>query len=205
MIQRRALFAINKHCRNFSQSLYKTLDEDAAYCMNMVKEHQFDNYLCGLLWPKSKRNAYFAIRALNIELSQIDGNVRGNPLAGKMRCQWWRDSIGRIYNSSFDPNSTPHPVLNLLNKYCIELQLTERWFTRCLDVRQTDITNCQPPASLDDMEWSIERIVSSMEYLLLESMNIRNEQAEYATSHIGVCSGICNALARTPLDVAEVL
>jgi NADH dehydrogenase [ubiquinone] 1 alpha subcomplex assembly factor 6 len=42
------------------------------------------------------RNTQYAIRALNVELASIRENV-SKPEIGKMRMQFWKDTIDKIY------------------------------------------------------------------------------------------------------------
>lgn len=48
--------------------------------------------------------------------------------------------------------------------------------------------------SMDDLENYAEYSHSSILYLLLETMEVKNETAEYAASHVGVCKGIVTLL-----------
>ncbi len=59
----------------------------------------YEHYLCGLLMPPKSREAYFAIRAFNIETA-IVREVASNPVAGKMRIEWWKQTIKDIYKVS---------------------------------------------------------------------------------------------------------
>lgn len=46
--------------------------------------------------PKDSRQAYFAIRAFNIEIANIKGVVK-DPMRGRLRILWWKDVIKDIY------------------------------------------------------------------------------------------------------------
>jgi NADH dehydrogenase [ubiquinone] 1 alpha subcomplex assembly factor 6 len=46
--------------------------------------------------PIESRKAFFAIRALNIELATIR-DVTSNATLGRMRMQWWRLTLKDIY------------------------------------------------------------------------------------------------------------
>jgi hypothetical protein len=59
--------------------------------------------------------------------------------------------------------------------------------------RQRDLNNEQPD-SLDDLETYAEHGHSSIAYLVLEAMGVRDEVSEYAASHTGVCSGLTTVL-----------
>jgi len=169
-------------------------DGSGAYCMNLVKQHDFDNYLAGLLVPKEFRDTYFAIRAFNVEIAMIKDQCHGNTMAGRIRFQWWRDVLEEIYSPEETKKSrliSNQPVANALYdsiKFS-DMNMNIRWFERSLDARQKDLASDQPQ-TMDDLENYAEQSNSSILYLLLESMGVHEENAEFAASHIGVCSGI---------------
>lgn len=75
--------------------------------------------VCGLLTPASSRDAFFALRAFNVELASIkdahnlrnqgntsstestvnNSDVPDSTLALQLRMQWWRDAVGEICDS----------------------------------------------------------------------------------------------------------
>jgi len=102
---------------------------DHEHCVEMVRTRDMEGYLCGLLMPVSAREAYFALRAFNVEIASIKdasrlmgGRSRGtsssttasgilfddeerneagtdSSLGSRLRMQWWRDAITGIYDS----------------------------------------------------------------------------------------------------------
>lgn len=66
------------------------------YCVDTVRKHDYEHYLCALLVPQGARDAVFALRAFNVETSQIRDMVTDKQ-TGKMRLQFWRDTIDTIY------------------------------------------------------------------------------------------------------------
>jgi hypothetical protein len=123
----------DSHEKSCSQSTTTSYDKynkelaknDLLYCINLVKERDYENgYICGLLLPSYAQNAYFALRAFNVEIASIkdtstirynqrssghdDHNNNDNPfeakptappsvLALQLRMQWWRNAIDVIY------------------------------------------------------------------------------------------------------------
>eukprot|EP00521_Asterionellopsis_glacialis_P017564 CAMPEP_0195295606 /NCGR_PEP_ID=MMETSP0707-20130614/17690_1 /TAXON_ID=33640 /ORGANISM="Asterionellopsis glacialis, Strain CCMP134" /LENGTH=354 /DNA_ID=CAMNT_0040356865 /DNA_START=274 /DNA_END=1338 /DNA_ORIENTATION=+ len=87
--------------------------EDHAHCVQVVQQRDREGYVCGLLMPSHARQAYFAIRAFNVEIASIkdvaasrsstSGNTNnpppseGSSLALQMRIQWWRDALEELY------------------------------------------------------------------------------------------------------------
>ena len=45
--------------------------QDHKHCIEMVQNRDFEGYLCGLLMPSSSQEAYFALRAFNVEIASI--------------------------------------------------------------------------------------------------------------------------------------
>lgn len=161
------------------------------YCMDLVKQHDFDNYLVGLLVPSQHRSAFFAIRAFNVEIATIKDQANNNVMAGRIRFQYWRDILDDIYSGKDFSSSTAmnQPVVYALYKHINELNLTSRWFQRSIEARQSDLS-VDRYETLDEIEDYTEKAHSSMLYLILESMNIKDENVEYIASHVGVSYGI---------------
>ena len=65
-------------------------------------------------------------------MATIRETVQGNAMTGKLRYQWWRESIGDIYNNTW---SNTHPILSPLAKTIKKYGLTQRYLQRCIDAR----------------------------------------------------------------------
>jgi phytoene/squalene synthetase len=59
-------------------------------------KHDYEHYLCGLLYPTAVRDGYWALRAFFIELSAVREAVN-DPRIGQMRLQFWRDTIDQVF------------------------------------------------------------------------------------------------------------
>lgn len=76
----------------------------------------------------TNRPAALAIRAFNVETAAIKDSVRGNVMPGKMRMQWWKDSLAGttpvdMYERAETVPVHTQPVARTLN---LRL-LCERW------------------------------------------------------------------------------
>lgn len=60
------------------------------------RQRDYDGYLCVPFYPSHLRNTQYAIRAFNIELASIRENI-SKPEIGKMRMQFWKDTLDKIY------------------------------------------------------------------------------------------------------------
>ena len=178
----------------------------SQFCMDLVKEHDYDNYLCGLLLPKSSRQAYFAIRAFNCEIARIKDTVKGNVMTGAIRFTFWNDMFDAIYAGNLTSTSSKlsdnSPIVQELVIAIENHNLTQRLFGRCIEARHNDLHNTRPE-TLADLENYSELAHSSILYLLLQIMNIDNRNAEFVASHVGVCSGLVTLLRGTAFHANE--
>lgn len=71
-------------------------------------------------------------RAFNAELATVKDTVRGNAMAGKLRLQWWRDTVGAIYEHG-EPGE--HPVALALADAVRRFGFSRQWLERMLDAR----------------------------------------------------------------------
>ena len=63
---------------------------------NPRRQRDYEGYLCVPFYPRHLRDVEYAIRAFNVELASIRESV-SNPNTGKMRMQFWKDTIDKIY------------------------------------------------------------------------------------------------------------
>jgi len=57
-----------------------------------ARQHDPDRFLCAIFAPPARREAIFALTALNHELARAR-EATSNPMAALIRLQWWRDAI----------------------------------------------------------------------------------------------------------------
>ncbi|XP_077982969.1 NADH dehydrogenase (ubiquinone) complex I, assembly factor 6-like [Glandiceps talaboti] len=118
-------------------------------------------------------------------------------MIAKMRMQFWRDVVDEIYEKS--PRESP--IIVELYRAFVTHNLTKRWFKRVIDGRETNLNNSY--RSLSDVEEYAEYTSSSLLYLILESMGIRNVHADHAATHIGKAQGIVTLLRSTPYHASK--
>ncbi|XP_033755660.1 NADH dehydrogenase (ubiquinone) complex I, assembly factor 6-like [Pecten maximus] len=181
----------------FYNSTEKTSANNRQYCLNLIQKYDNENFLCTLLYPKSAREAAIAIRAFNVEIAQVQ-DVVSDKQRGAMRMVFWRDTIEKIYQGS--PPQTP--IALELAKVILEHKLTKQWFMRCIDARADRLDN-DSFRSVNDLEDYCEHSVSSVMYLILESLGIKDLQADHAASHIGRAHGLVTYLRAIPFNTSR--
>ena len=72
--------------------------EDAlAYCTDQVRRLDRARYQTTLFAPTALRGVVTALFAFDIEIAKIRDLV-SEPLLGRIRVQWWRDSVGALFD-----------------------------------------------------------------------------------------------------------
>ncbi|KAE9027370.1 hypothetical protein PF011_g2070 [Phytophthora fragariae] len=165
-----------------------------------VRKLDYDGYLCGLLLPLRTRPSFFAIRALNAEIATIKDSVHSNQITGKIRMQWWRERIYNLYEVSASAGAErPQQstlLLRGLDQAVQQHDLTRRWFERMLDARDQDLDR-EEVQSLHELELYAEQTASSLLYLTLECLGVRDDTADRVAGHAGVAIGLATLLRGT--------
>lgn len=115
---------------------FSTFRNSLSHCVSVVKQHDLDAYLLGLLIPRGSKAAYFGIRAFNAEIAMIKDQARDNPMTGRIRFQWWADYFNEVYSNT--KASTSHggqPVTDVLSAAIPAHSLSQHWFERTLMAR----------------------------------------------------------------------
>uniref|UniRef100_UPI0035900BCF NADH dehydrogenase (ubiquinone) complex I, assembly factor 6 isoform X2 n=1 Tax=Myxine glutinosa TaxID=7769 RepID=UPI0035900BCF len=117
---------------------------------------------------------------------------------GKLRMQFWHETLERIYN-----NIPPaQPVALELWQAVKQHNLTKRWLSRIIQSREANI-NDQAFNSLQDLETYSEATQTSLLFLTLESLGVRNVNADHAASHVGKALGIFTCLRSVPYNASH--
>lgn len=162
--------------------------DDYTYCINSVRKVDYENFLStGLLRPHSLQRPSMAIRALNVELSLIRDQV-SNTQIGKMRLEFWRETIDSIYSTLNNSNTLRkinHPVARELDLVIKFNQLSKLWFHRLIKSRETTL-NDMPFNDIDQLETYLEQSITPTYYLLLELAKQRSLNTDHIVSHLGI-------------------
>ncbi|CAI9624030.1 unnamed protein product [Staurois parvus] len=110
-----------------------------------------------------------------------------------MRMQFWRETLQDIYQE----NPPHHPVALELAKAVQRHKLTKRWLTRIIDDREKNLDD-RAYRNIKELETYAENTQSSLLYLTLETLDIKDVHADHAASHVGKAQGIVTCLRAVP-------
>src|SRR5487761_1166353 len=63
----------------------------------LVRANDRDRFLTALFAPAERREALYELYAFNYELARIR-EIVSEPMLGRIRLEWWRESVGAIYD-----------------------------------------------------------------------------------------------------------
>ena len=201
--------------RNYNANGQSRSMSSSSYCMDLVKRRDYEHYLTTLLLPDKIRSMGFALRALNVEISSIRDNVSEEAI-GKMRIQFWKDSINDIYNKKHIDDRQEHvkipnhPVVielhkNLLKHPNISLEL----LNRIISSREVFLSNHQPFQTMDDVSKYSDNTFSSINNILLECLidskngNELHGHAKHCANQLGKAEGIVTLLRALPYNASR--
>ncbi|KXJ88850.1 squalene/phytoene synthase [Microdochium bolleyi] len=184
-------------------------DEDVSkarrYCVEQLRQSDYDSHLVRNFIPKSRQDAYDAIRAFNLELVRLPELVT-NPTIGQMRFQFWRDAV----NNTFAGRPPKEPIMILLHKVLSELQeypphgsisSIKFWLLRVISTREKYMDN-RPFTNLAALEEYAENTYSTLMYSVLAAMSVQSMHVDHLASHIGKACGIVAVLRGVPVLAA---
>ena len=106
-----------------------------SYCARLVRDHDYNRYLCTLFTPAHNREAWFTLFAFNHEIAVI-GETVSEEMVGFVRFAWWRDALDKIYATQLAPK---HPVAEALARVIYAYRLPRGPFDILLAARTQDV------------------------------------------------------------------
>ena len=201
--------------RNYNANDQTRSISSKSYCMDLVKRRDYEHYLTTLLLPDKIRRMGFALRALNVEISSIRDNVSEEAI-GKMRLQFWKDSINDIYNKKHlddrqEPLKIPnHPVVIELHQCLLKHpNISLELLNRMISSREVFLSNHQPFQSMEEVSKYSENTFSSINNILLESLidsqngNELHGHAKHCANQLGKAEGIVTLLRALPYNASQ--
>jgi phytoene synthase len=162
-------------------------------CGAELRRHDPDRFLTALFAPSDRREALFALYAFNLEVARTREMVR-EPMLGRMRLQWWRDTIEELYEG------TPrrHYVVDALAQAFVRRVPWRPEFDRLIDARELDMEGEGPPTIAALIAY-VDATSASLVRLALEMLDDRpDESLARQATHVGVAWGLAGLLRAVP-------
>jgi len=97
---------------------------DLDYCINLVKEENYDIFLALMFSPPKDRTTLFGISALYFKVQKIINETEEELLVA-IKLKWWEEQTDKIFNSVKAESS---PILKLIeeNKEFLNKEILEK-------------------------------------------------------------------------------
>jgi len=112
-------------------------DSSLSFCATLVRDHDYDRYLCTLFAPPPAREDWFALCAFNHEVAAIAESVKEEMIAF-VRFAWWREALDEIYAGG---KVRKHPVAEALAVTIRRHALPRPLFDEMLEARQARLVD----------------------------------------------------------------
>src|SRR5215469_14873091 len=115
-------------------------DSTPSACARLLRQHDRDRFLTALFAPAERREDLFALYAFNYEVARVR-EVVTEPLLGRIRLEWWRESLDAIYAGA---PVRRHEVVEPLAAAIRRHGLSREHFDRLIDAREEDLADAAP-------------------------------------------------------------
>nr|WP_137831028.1 phytoene/squalene synthase family protein [Methylobacterium sp. L1A1] len=163
------------------------------HCEELVREGDPDRYFATLVAPPAFRPHLFALSAFSLTVARVR-EAAGNPMAGEIRLQWWRDALQGEARGDVRAN----PVAAALEDAIVARRLGRQPFVDLIDARVFDLYD-DPMPRVNDLEGYCGETAAS---LIRLSALVLADGAEpggaAAAGHAGVAYGITGLLRALP-------
>ena len=166
-------------------------DTDAVSA-DTLRRFDRDRYLTTLFAPAKARKGLVALYAFNSEIARVREQVR-EPIAGRVRLQWWRDVIAAIYDGA----APEVPIARALAEAIAAHGLSRRSFDRLIEAREFDLED-EPPPDLAALTHYAEDSSAVLVALALELLGVRAGAALDAGRHVGIAWALAGILRAAP-------
>ncbi|MEO8559763.1 MAG: phytoene/squalene synthase family protein [Rhodospirillales bacterium] len=171
--------------------------DDNRHCAELVRQRDYDRYLCGLFAPEEARAGLFALLAFNGEVARTRELV-SEPILGHIRLQWWRDALDGIY----DGKPLRHQIVQPLAQAVARFDLPRGPFHALLEARIFDLQD-EPPADLPALERYAEATSASLTQLTLHCLGATQPRSLQAGRHVGIAWGLTGLLRAIPFHASQ--
>jgi phytoene synthase len=166
-------------------------------CGALVERHDRDRYLASLFAPQAEREDLFALYAFNHEVAKT-AEVVSEPMIGRIRLQWWRESLDGIYAG------TPrrHEVVEPLARAVAARQVPRALLEAVIDAREFDL-DAAPPEDLEALRAYAEGTSTALLHAALRILGAEGEASREAAAHLGTAWAYLGLLRALPLHARQ--
>jgi phytoene synthase len=168
-----------------------------AFCADLVRHHDFQNYATTLFAPIHCRRALLALHAFNAEIVRVREQVT-QPLPGEIRLQWWTDMLAGAGHGDVEGNPVAAELLLAIRNHGLPVEQ----LSRLIEAHQFDLYNDLMP----DMA-ALEQYLGDTSCMLLSLaariVGHQSGETDHLARHAGLALGIVQLMTTLGLDASR--
>jgi len=162
-----------------------------------VRRHDKDRFTCAMFASEPARTHLLALYAFNLELSKARELV-SEPLLGRIRLQWWRDTLDGIENGKEPEGDVAKAFAETIAQYGLERGAIDR----LIDAREFDMEGV-PPEDMAALIGYCEGTSSQLAQLALKILDIKGEAVAMAAHHMGIAWALIGLARAVPFHARQ--
>jgi phytoene synthase len=166
----------------------------AAFCADLVRNHDFVRYASTLFTPVELRRALLALYAFNVEVNRVREQV-SQPLPGEIRLQWWTDMLAGAGHGDVDGNPVASELLLVIRNFRLPVER----LVRLVEEHQFDLYN-DPMPTMAALEGYANDTSSALFALATRVARPPSGEIDHLARHSGLAFGIVHAINALPRD-----
>jgi phytoene synthase len=159
----------------------------------LVRRHDPDRFLTALFAPAARREDLLLLYAFNYEIAKTR-EVVTEPMLGRIRLQWWRDSLEAIYAG--DP-VRHHEIVSPLADLIRRRRLARAHFDALIDAREADLRE-GGPETMAALEIYARDSAGRLVALALEALGVHDQASATAGQALGTGYALTGLLRSVP-------
>ncbi|ABD88321.1 phytoene/squalene synthase family protein [Rhodopseudomonas palustris] len=172
-------------------------DGNAAFCADLVRNHDFDRYAATLFLDAEHRRAALALAAFNVEIVRVRDQV-SQPLPGEIRLQWWTDMLAGQGHGGVEGNPVAAELQRAIGRYALPVAP----LSRLIEAHIFDLYN-DPMPDQTTFEVYLDETSAALLAHAAQLLGPASDDIAHLAHHAGLAVGGSRLLAAFPRDAAR--
>ena len=162
-----------------------------------VRRHDRDRFTCAMFAPEPARTRLLALYAFNLELSKAR-EVVSEPLLGRMRLQWWRDTLDGLNDGRTPESDLAKAFAEVVTSEGLDRDAVDK----LIDAREFDMLGA-PPEDMPALVAYAAGTSAELTVLGLKILGVADEATETAARKVGISWALTGLARAVPFHAKQ--
>jgi phytoene synthase len=169
----------------------------AAFCAELVRNFDFENYAATLFAPLRCRRALLALYAFNVEIVRVREQIT-QPLPGEIRLQWWTDTVAGTGHGGVEGNPVAAELLLAVRNHGLPVER----LSQLIEAHQFDLYN-DPMPDMAALERYLGDTSCALFSLASRILGHQSDETDHLAHHAGLARGLAQVISMLGLDASR--